>query len=109
MPKYEFIKTSKSADSHIWTVSLANPKKMNALSFESLAEIEQFILNEVNPWSSGARVLVLKAEGKHFTAGLDLNSAMQVSNVGADVDEDKEAKPDAARTALKITELVTSL
>ena len=74
--KYEFINTSKSEDSQIWTVTLANPKKMNALSFESLAEIENFILNEVNPWTSGARVLILKAEGKHFTAGLDLNSAM---------------------------------
>ena len=80
MPKYQFIKTSKSADSHIWTVTLANPKKMNALSFEAMAEIEKFIIKEVNPWSSEARVLILNAEGKHFTAGLDLNSAMQIGN-----------------------------
>ena len=59
---------------------------MNAVSFESLQEIEQFILKEVNPWNSGARVLILKAEGKHFTAGLDLNSAMKVSSIGQDLD-----------------------
>ena len=46
MPKYQFIKTTKSADSHIWTVTLANSKKMNALSFEAMAEIEKFIIKE---------------------------------------------------------------
>ena len=88
---YKFIKFSKSENSHIWTLSLNRRKKMDAVSFDSLGEIAHFILNHVNPWSSEARVLVLKAEGKHFTAGLDLDS----------VDLTKDDDSDPARIALK--------
>ena len=72
---YEFIKTSKSECGFIWSVSINRPKKMNAVSFEAMQEIEQFILKEVNPLTSGARVVIFSGEGKHFTSGLDLSSA----------------------------------
>ena len=54
---------------------------MNAVSFETLQEIEQCILNEVNPYANGLRVLILAAEGKHFTSGIDLQSAAQLPSV----------------------------
>ena len=61
----------------------------------------------VNPFStSKARVMILKAEGKHFTAGLDLNSAMDATNFP----EDEEGnEPDTARKALYIQEHVLAL
>ena len=43
--------------------------------------------NLINPTSTGARVVILKAEGKHFSAGLNLESAAKISQVG---DEDEE-------------------
>jgi len=52
MSKYEYIKTSKSDCGQIYTVSINRPKKMNAVSFECLAEIEKFIITEINPYSS---------------------------------------------------------
>lgn len=80
--KYKYIKTSVSKDGTIYTCTLNNPKKLNAVSFESLGEIEKFVLEEINPFKSKARCMILNAEGKHFTSGLDLKSAMQVANVG---------------------------
>ena len=73
MSKYEFIKFKK--EDTIGIVSVNRPKKMNAVNFEALAEIEQCILNDVNPYESGLRVLILTAEGKHFTSGIDMQSA----------------------------------
>ena len=51
---------------------------MNAVNFEALKEIEQFIMEKVNPLSSEARVLVFYGEGKHFTSGLDLMAAAEI-------------------------------
>ena len=48
---------------------------MNAITFEQLGEVKRCIETEINPYSSGARVLIIKSEGKVFTAGLDMNSA----------------------------------
>jgi enoyl-CoA hydratase/carnithine racemase len=72
---YKFIKTQKSDNGQIFTLTINRPKKMNAVSFETLAEIEKFILEEVNPLDSQARVLILNGEGKHFTSGIDITSA----------------------------------
>ena len=84
---YKFIKTDISPNGEIITLSLNNPKKMNAVSFAFLEEIEHFVLNVVNPFStSKARVMILKAEGKHFTAGLDLNSALDATSFPTDED-----------------------
>ena len=73
--KYKFIKHTKSEDSTIHTLTLNRPKKLNAVSFEMLAEIEKCIKEDVNPLDSGARVLIFTGEGKHFSAGLDMMSA----------------------------------
>lgn len=108
MSKYEFIKFSKQDT--IGIVSVNRPKKMNAVNFEALAEIEQCILNEVNPYSSNLRVLILTAEGKHFTSGIDMQSAAQISSVGQDMEDGGEdQEPDTARISVRISDLVTRL
>jgi len=70
MSKYEFIKFT--TQDTIGIISVNRPKKMNAVNFEALSEIEQCILNEVNPYNSKFRALILTAEGKHFTSGIDM-------------------------------------
>ena len=108
MSKYKYIKTNVSEDGTIYTCTLNNPKKLNALSFESLGEIEKFVLEEVNPFKSKARVMIINAVGKCFTSGLDLKSAMQVATVGSDIAEGEE-EPDTARKSIMIQELVLAL
>ena len=68
MSIYKDIKVSKEG-AHILVLTLNRPKKYNAMSFEMMAELEQALLKEV---TNDIRVVVLKAEGKHFTAGIDL-------------------------------------
>ena len=105
---YQNIKTNKSECGRIWSVAINRPKKMNAVSFETLAEIEDFIMNQVNPITSGARVVVLSGEGKHFTSGLDLSSAAQIGNIGGTQEGDEE-DADLARKAIRIHEHVLML
>ncbi|MGI9344651.1 MAG: enoyl-CoA hydratase/isomerase family protein [Gammaproteobacteria bacterium] len=52
-------------------VSLNRPEVANALSFATLVELEQVGLEFRD--DSQIRVIVLKGEGKHFSAGADLN------------------------------------
>ena len=73
---------------------------MNATAFETFAEIEKFILEEINPVSSGARVLILTGEGKHFTAGLDMQSMQQLGELEAE---------DPARKSIHLNNLVSTL
>ena len=76
---YQFIIHSKSEDSTIHMITINREKKRNAISFETMEEIDQCIQNYVNPYSSLARVLLLKSAGTFaFTAGLDRDSAAQV-------------------------------
>ena len=72
MSDFKDILFSVSNDGFVASISLNRPKKFNAVSFELLAEIEKCILEKVNPYTNKIRVVVLKAEGKHFTAGIDL-------------------------------------
>jgi enoyl-CoA hydratase len=62
------------ANGEVWTLSLARPDKRNALSsllVETLIELVQRAPAE------GAKVLVLRGEGKNFCAGFDLSDAQQ--------------------------------
>jgi enoyl-CoA hydratase/carnithine racemase len=55
---------------------LNRPKKANAVKWETLEEIQLCIDSEVNPYESKIRSIILAAEGKHFTSGIDMESAM---------------------------------
>jgi enoyl-CoA hydratase/carnithine racemase len=75
---YKHIKVKQSPCKQIWEVTLNQPKKMNAVDFSTLKEIETFMNEHVNPLSSEARAVVFYGEGKHFTSGLDLMAAAEI-------------------------------
>ena len=104
MSGYKDIKVSKEG-AHILVLTLNRPKKYNAMSFEMMAELEQALLKEVDD----IRVAVLRAEGKHFTAGIDLHSAASIGEIGKSIDGDDEEEADASRKAIKIYDLVLRL
>ena len=54
---------------------------MNAISFEMFAELEKVFETLLADTSKEVRVIVLSAVGPHFTAGLDLKSAMQIGAI----------------------------
>lgn len=63
-------KTKLIIDQHIATLSLCHPEKHNAFDDEVIQELRHH-LAEIHH-SVEVRVLLLKAEGKHFCAGADL-------------------------------------
>ena len=75
--QYKDIKIEVSDCGHIYTILLNRPKKLNAVAFETIGEIADFIRNYVNKDGSEARVVVFTGVGKNFTGGLDLNSSAQ--------------------------------
>lgn len=103
--EFKDILFSLSDDGLIATISINRPKKFNAVSFELLAEIEQCINKHIQPFSSSVRVLVIKAEGKHFTAGIDMKSAKDIGDLNSDGDnllykKDENAEFDPARKSI---------
>jgi len=96
---YKDIQVSVSRCGKIYSIGLNQPKKMNAISFDTILEIQHFIETVVNPFSSDARVVVLYGVGKNFTAGLDLKSksAQMIMNSFNSADD-----LDPARQGLRI-------
>jgi enoyl-CoA hydratase/carnithine racemase len=62
-------------------VKLNVPKKMNAMTFEMFIELEK-IFESFQKGDKDIRAIILTGEGKHFTAGLDLTSAMTIGTIG---------------------------
>lgn len=85
MSGFKDILFNVSDDGFVATITINRPKKFNAVSFELLGEIEKCILEKINPYSNKIRVLVLKSEGKHFTSGIDLQSAASIGSIGEDI------------------------
>ncbi len=52
-------------------------KKMNAFTFEMFDRLEE-VFNEIQSEGKDVRAVVLAANGKHFSAGLDLNAAAEM-------------------------------
>ena len=82
---------------------------MNALEFETFREIKKCIDTEIEPLSSGARVLILKGEGKNFCAGLNLQSLSALQQVDEDRELKEEEESDTARKAMRISDLMREL
>ena len=78
---------------------------MNFFFFQNLRNLRE---ENVNPYSSQARVLVVTGEGKHFTAGLDMASAAQISEQNDGTGEDGE-QMDVARKAIHTYDLLLKL
>lgn len=74
------IGTQIIADGKVAVVSINRPKKFNALSWKTFSELKEAIENLAKP-ETDIRCIILTGEGKHFTAGLDLTSAMDLSSV----------------------------
>lgn len=60
----------------VWTLSLARPEKRNALSGELVEELLDAVARAPR---EGARVLVLRGEGKCFSAGFDFSDVERQS------------------------------
>ena len=68
---WQHFRFSEDSDSGIATVTLDRPDKLNALTFESYADLRD-LLAEL-PHHQGVRVLVIRGEGRGFCGGGDVN------------------------------------
>jgi enoyl-CoA hydratase/carnithine racemase len=119
MDQYKSIKGSVSDCGTIYSLVLNRPKKMNALSFEAMAEIGHFIENIVNPYTSNARAVIFYGEGKSFTSGLDFAAAGELAAVASGQHKDlgskvsandgEQQESDPARNALRIYDIALKL
>jgi enoyl-CoA hydratase/carnithine racemase len=104
MPTFETL--SVSLDNHIATVRLNRPDKANAMNLAMWHDIRQaFDWVDATP---EARVAVLQAEGKYFTAGIDLQMMM---GLGQEIADDCEARmrEKLRRLILDLQDTLTSL
>ena len=104
MPTFETL--SVSLDNHIATVRLYRPDKANAMNLAMWHDIRQaFDWVDATP---EARVAVLQAEGKYFTAGIDLQMMM---GLGQEIADDCEARmrEKLRRLILDLQDTLTSL
>lgn len=69
--QWQHFRFSEDSDSGIATVTLDRPDKLNALTFESYADLRD-LLAEL-PHHRGVRVLVIRGEGRGFCGGGDVN------------------------------------
>jgi len=69
--QWQHFRFSEDRDSGIATVTLDRPDKLNALTFESYADLRD-LLAEL-PHHQGVRVLVIRGEGRGFCGGGDVN------------------------------------
>lgn len=91
----------------VGVISLNRPSKMNALTFEMFAEFEKAFEGLLDDTEKDVRAVVLTSTNKHFTAGLDLNSAMQISELNQKASESESG--DTARVALALQRMVGPL
>jgi enoyl-CoA hydratase/carnithine racemase len=104
MPTFETL--SVTLQDHIATVRLNRPDKANAMNATMWQEIRQaFDWVDATP---EARVAVLQAEGKYFTAGIDLQMMM---GLGPQIADDCEGRmrEKLRRLILDLQDTLTSL
>ena len=89
------------ADGKIAIISIDRPKKFNALSWETFAQLKTEV-ERLGNTGSEVRCIMLTGTGKHFTAGVDLTSAMDLQNIKAE-------NSDAARNAFAFFNVVKPL
>jgi enoyl-CoA hydratase/carnithine racemase len=69
LPVFKFKNIIVEADTNIAIISLNRAQKRNALNIETIEELISFFSELPN---LGVKAVVLRAEGEHFSAGLDL-------------------------------------
>lgn len=73
----EKIKVEILEKDRIAVVKLNNPKKYNAVSWQMFQDIHN-AFNSIATSGKDIRAIVFAGEGKHFTSGLDRESAMEL-------------------------------
>jgi enoyl-CoA hydratase len=84
-------------DGKVAIVALNRPKKFNACSWDTFFQLQKAMEDLAK---KDVRAIVFTGNGKHFTAGLDLTSAMDMQNLKSD---------DASRAAFKFYDVVKPL
>ena len=84
-------------DGKVAIVSINRPKKFNSLSWATFSEISK-VMEDLN--KKDIRCIVFTGVGKHFSAGLDLTSAMDMQALKGE---------DASRAAFKFYDVVKPL
>jgi len=102
----EFETLKVTLDAHIATIRLNRPDKANAMSATMWQQIRQAF--EWVDRTPEARVAVLQAEGKYFTAGIDLQMMMGMNAQIAN-DCDGRAREAMRRMILDLQDTLTSL
>ncbi|KAI8433843.1 hypothetical protein MSG28_015797 [Choristoneura fumiferana] len=84
IPKYDTLAVSEPKK-HVFHVELNRPKKLNAFNHAMWLEMKHCF--ESLSENRACRVVVLSAQGKHFTAGIDLNSFMEKASDASEFEE----------------------
>jgi len=84
-------------------VSINRASKFNAITFEMFDKLRE-IFEYLGRNGSDVRAIVFTGEGKHFSAGLDLKSAMQMQQLRA-----QGGERDPARAAMDFFNVVKPL
>lgn len=96
IPKYETLAVSEPKP-HVFHVELNRPQKLNTFNIAMWRELREcFAALSQSP---DCRVVVLSAQGKHFTGGIDLFSLMELGQRFADT-------PDVARKSKILYQMI---
>ena len=98
LPTYTRLKIIRHGD-HVLELSLNRPRKSNAMDTQLWLEVGNFF-GVVAPNLTKCRCIVLTGQGKHFSAGIDLQQTdgfTEVTSNGGDDDG-----PNAAAAALRV-------
>jgi enoyl-CoA hydratase/carnithine racemase len=76
----EFRDVLYERDGHVARITLNRPDRMNAISFEMLEGLKEFLL--AAEADDDVRVIVLTGAGRGFCSGLDIKDAMDGKGIG---------------------------
>jgi len=76
----EFAPLHVSRNGAVGVIELAQPEALNALSMAAFRSIDN-ALDEFERVDSGVRVVLIRAQGKHFCTGADLKEAKTLREV----------------------------
>ena len=79
-PNHELVKVQYLDEGKVAVVTLNRAKKFNAITFEMFDMIKE-VFEYLGRNGSDVRAIVFAGEGKHFTAGLDLSSAVEMQGL----------------------------
>lgn len=103
---YRTLKVGRQGDL-LW-VSLDDPHRANALSPTMIGELTQLYGEDLR--SNGIRALLLRGEGKHFSAGADLAHLRRLADAGEEENrQDSERLKDLFAAVLKQEALTIAL